>query len=325
MGLATAIGLGVAGVGAAISSRSNRSAANTAAQTSQQNNTQNTALAREIYGQNRQVLSPFTQRGNVAGDQINALLGLAPAQQPQMQPNALSQFNGQPQAPTPFGGAGMPYGVGDYAGFTQGRTFPTGDPRDFTGGVPANAFAGMQGSAQPSIVQPTSEADMMASGQTPQQDAFDAFRNSTGFQFRRDEGLDAVNSAYAGIGGLQSGAAMRGIAEYGQNFASNEFGNYMNALSNQQAVGAGTASSLAGVGQNFAGTVINSNNMNAANQMNAQLSRGANNPLRHFARALGGGLCQEGPGQGRTLIGGSHKAVRHRQALLGHESSGARD
>jgi hypothetical protein len=109
--------------------------------------------------------------------------------------------------------------------------------------------------------------------------------------------LDVTTSAYAGIGGLQSGAALRDITEYGQNFASNEFGNYLGALSNQQAVGAGSASALAGVGQNFAGTVIGANNMNAANQMNAQLAR--QNP---FANALGsiGGAMQGAAG---TILG----------------------
>lgn len=334
-------------MGSVLSSSSNKKAAETAAETSTQNNAANVALAREIYGNNQQVLAPFTERGNAAGEQINALLGLSPQQQQpvqqQVQPNALSQFAGQttpqpaftaqptqpiPQGPIPNGGVGAPYGLGDFAlidgvniGFTNDDlSFRGSDQGIYSGvrpiaptqeqlsAVEQNAFASIPQFAggnpfpaaqsvptpQPNVVQPTTEAEILASGQTPQESAFDTFRNSTGYQFRLGEGLDAVRSAYAGIGGLQSGAAQRAINEYGQNFASNEFGNYMNALSGQQAVGAGTASSLAGVGQNFAGTVINSNNLNSANQMNAQLSSGGNNALGNFAGLIGGGLFQAG-------------------------------
>jgi hypothetical protein len=98
--------------------------------------------------------------------------------------------------------------------------------------------------------------------------------------------MDGVSSAYAGIGGFQSGAAMRALQDRAGDVAGEEFANYMNALGNQQAVGAGAASAGAGVSQNFAGTVINSNNLNAQNQMNAQLSR--QNPLGNALGLIGG-------------------------------------
>ena len=290
MGLATAIGLGIAGVGALASSSSANKASRRAAETSQANTEANVALARDIYGQNKQILSPFVDRGNAAGNQINALLGLggsAPSPQTQqVQPNALSQFQGG--RPAGFG-----YGLGD--GFIG--------PGSFIGGYNPAAFGDMAGggimpsetygATLPSAGGAVSSAAQ--AGQSPQDAAnaaFDTFRNSTGYQFRLGEGLDAVTSAYAGIGGFQSGAAMRDITEYGQNFGSNEFGNYMNALGAQQAVGAGSASSLAGVGQNFAGTVIGQNNLNAKNIGNAQLSQVS--PLGNFAGAIGGGLFQYG-------------------------------
>ena len=295
IGTAAAIGLGVAGIGSAISSGSSNSASRRAAETSQENNATNVALAREIYGNNERVLSPFVQRGNAAGDQLNALLGLGGATQPQVQPNALSQFvGGRP--------AGYGYGLGDgYIGPGSGFN-PAGFGDAFGGGsaigsgiVPSETYGvplPSQGGLPQSTALPTSGA-LPGSPQTAQQaaeSASDTFRNSTGYQFRLGEGLDAVNSAYAGIGGLQSGAAMRGINDYAQNFASNEFGNYAGLLSGQQAVGAGAASSLAGVGQNFAGTVINSNNLNATNQMNATLSRGGNNALGNLFGTIGGGI-----------------------------------
>lgn len=262
-------------VGSLIASSSQNRNARRAAETSRQNNAENTALAREIYGQNRQVLNPFMQRGNAAGNQINALLGLGGAPMEQggpanVGPNALSQFlpqnGGTGFNPAAFGDAGLPYGLGD--GFVTTGTMN----------------GGMATATGPTNTQ-------LPTAQTPQQaaeSAFDIFRNSTGYQFRLGEGMDAINSGYAGAGILQSGAALRGIQEYGQNFASNEFGNYLNALGAQQSVGAGAASSLAGVGQNFASTVINSNNLNAQNQMAAQLGR--QNPLANALGTWGGSV-----------------------------------
>lgn len=274
MGLVTGLALGAAALGAGASAISSNKASKRAAQTSQDTTASNNALARDIYGQNRQTLSPFVNRGNVAGNQINALLGLGGSQEmggpAQVGPNAMTQFGGY--SPAGYADAGMPYGIGD--GFISTGTMD--------GGM-INATGNTMGQMPTQTGQTATQA---------QNAAFDNFRNSTGYQFRLGEGLDAVGSTYAGIGGLQSGAAMRGITDYGQNFASNEFGNYINALGNQQAVGAGGASALAGVGQNYAGTVIGSNNLNAQNQMNAQLSR--QNPLANMLGTVGGGFLGMG-------------------------------
>jgi hypothetical protein len=254
----------VSAIGSFLSSKSQNKANARAADTSERNNQANVALARDIYGQNKAILSPFVQRGDTAGNALNALLGLGGSPAP-MQPSAPATF-GQP--------AGAAYGIGDSAMLGNGIAPTMTGSNPMTGQMPQQT------------------------AQQAQNAAFDNFRNSTGYQFRLGEGLDAVSSAYAGIGGLQSGAAMRGINEYGQNFASNEFGNYAGLLSNQQAVGAGAGSALAGVGQNFAGTVIGANNFNAQNQMQAQLGR--QNP---FANALGtfGGGMQQAAG---TFLGG---------------------
>jgi hypothetical protein len=280
IGTAAAIGIGLAGVGSAASAISANKASKRAAQTSQANTDANVALARDIYGQNKQVLSPFVNRGNAAGEQLNALLGIGGGQQtmPATQPNALAQFQGYP------GGAGMPYGLGD--GFIGAGSY-----LNTPGSIAPQEFVRdtVQGGVQPL---PTGASNMAATTAVPQgnaqNNAFDTFRNSTGYQFRLGEGLDAVNSAYAGIGGFQSGAAMRGINEYAQNFASNEFGQYAGLLQGQQAVGAGGASALAGVGQNFAGTVIGQNNFNTQNQMASQLGR--QSTVGNVFGTVGGGI-----------------------------------
>lgn len=290
IGTAAAIGLGVAGVGSVLSSRSQNKASSRAAQTSQANTDANVALARDIYGQNRNALNPFMQRGNVAGNQLNALLGLGGLQggpemmQMPMGPNAMTQFQPQQSAAQSWG---LGEGLGMYGATNRADMFPNS--------FPASGGAVMGGNA----LAPTATATGAATpaGMTPQeaaQQAFDLFRQSSGFQNRFNSAMEGVTGAFSGIGGLQSGAAARALQDRAGQVAGDEFANYVAMLGGQQAVGAGAASSLAGVGQNFAGTVIGANNSNAQNQMAAQLGR--QNPLANIAGILGGGAFSYGMG-----------------------------
>lgn len=271
------VGLAVGGLaagvaGAAISSRSQSKAANKAADTSMQVAQQNNALARDIYGQNQQALSPYMQRGNGAGDQMNALLGLGGQQQaPQQGPR--SYYSGANPAATP-------------RGMDWQQDYPQ-NPRQYRnalmGGEPMN-YGGQ-------VAMPVTRQPQVGIGQQQAaSNAFDIFRNSTGYQFRLGEGMNALNSGYAGAGTLQSGAAMKAAQEYGQNFASNEFGNYMGYLGNQQGVGLSGASALAGVGQNYANSVMTNNNNAGTAAANAALVKGANNPFANSLSMIGGGL-----------------------------------
>lgn len=299
------IGAGASAVSGSRNSRAIRESTN--AQT--ESNAQSLALQSNIYNQNRATLNPFVQRGNVAGDQINALLGLGGSQVqggpargtlPTGTPNALSQFEGYP------GGAGAAYGLGDTPGFAPQRGFNPaafgdayGNSRGtatlpygtapFQGGVPqVTGLANAPG-------QGTAPVSGGSTGQTAQQaqlGAFDTFRNSTGYQFRLGEGLDAVNSGYAGAGLLQSGAALRGITEYGQNFASNEFGNYVGLLSGQQGTGLQAAGAQAGVGVNYANAAssINQNNANALSNAAVARANNSNSVIGGIGNAFGGAI-----------------------------------
>lgn len=52
--------------------------------------------------------------------------------------------------------------------------------------------------------------------------------NEPGFQFRMDQGRKALESSAAGRGVLRSGGTLKDILGYGQNFASQEYGNVFN-------------------------------------------------------------------------------------------------
>ena len=195
----------VAGAGAGLIGASKNSKAikqSTAAQ--QASEAQQIAYQREARAQNTAALSPFMARGNVAGETINAALGLG----------------------------------GNVPGQTVG---PAGQ-------------------------NPATSA--MA--------AYELFKSSTGYQTRLDEGYSALNAGYAGRGVLQSGAAVKSALRYGQEFASNEFGNWLGALGNQQGVGFAGASALAGVGQGFADRMGDISRNSADNASAAAIARAQN-------------------------------------------------
>jgi hypothetical protein len=73
------------------------------------------------------------------------------------------------------------------------------------------------------------------------------FFASPDFQFRLDEGLNAVQNSAAARGGLYSGNALRGIEEYGQNLAAGELGNWFNRRAALAGIGQ-TATTQAGQG-----------------------------------------------------------------------------
>ena len=265
MAIASAIGA-VAGIGAAlIGSSAQNKASKRAAATAQQTADSNNALALNIYGQNRDMLNTYNNRGNVAGDAINALLGLPSA------------------APQPAQ-IGLP-NLGTGGGQTIG----------YGGGVPAspvaqyNGLDGGMGAINPNIAnalaqygfgaQTQAQAQPQAQpGMTPAtaNNAFQNYLGSTGYQFRVNEGNKSLNAGFAARGIANSGAAAKSAMQYGQNIASDEFARYLGYLSNQQGVGLSGASAVAGVGQNYVNNVTANNNSAGSAAANAALIRGQN-------------------------------------------------
>lgn len=239
-----AAGVGaVASVGGAVmSAKSQKKAAAQAAATAQNTANQNNALTQQIYGENKAALEPFQQRGNAAGDAINALLGLPGQPAPQQRPQQGYAGN--------FGGMG-----GQYEDFSN------------IGGV--NQFSAMQ-YGQP-------EPTMQGTVNTPAPDynqAFENYQNSTGYQFRMGEGVRSLDAAASAGGVRNSGAAQKSLMRYGQNVGSAEFSNYLSQLANQQGVGLAGASAQAGVGQNYVNNVTANNNSAGTAAANAQLFKG---------------------------------------------------
>lgn len=89
-------------------------------------------------------------------------------------------------------------------------------------------------------------------GATGALEAYEIFKKSVGYESRLQEGQRGQGALYAGNGVYQSGARDKALARFNQDYASREFGNWMGGLDNQQRIGFGSASALAGVSQTFA-------------------------------------------------------------------------
>lgn len=105
------------------------------------------------------------------------------------------------------------------------------------------------------------------------------FTKDPGYDFRMAEGQKALERSAAARGGLQSGGTLKALARYGQDFASNEYGNAynrfnsdrdrrFNRLSSVAGLGQTATSQLGQAGQNYA-SQFGSNTMGAANAAGA--------------------------------------------------------
>ena len=103
------------------------------------------------------------------------------------------------------------------------------------------------------------------------------------YQFRLGEGMKALERNAAARGGLISGGALKAAQRYGQDYASQEFGNAYNRLAGLAGIGQTATNNMGAAAGNF-GVNAGQNYMGAANARASGYVGGAN--------ALTGGLGQ---------------------------------
>lgn len=242
---AALLGSAVIGAGAsAIGASKNSKAINKATDAQTQANAEANRIQQEARNQNVQFQTPFYQTGLAANNRINALLGLGVPQQQQPQYNAINNMGGRFQGPGIMGGGPMfqtMAGDGIYSQGWQEGLAPTGQPQ---------------------------QNELQAA-----QQGFSDWRDNTGYQFRFNEGIRAID---AGAPVRNSGATLKAREQYGQNIGSQEFYNYMGALGGQQQVGVGAANALSGVQTNYANNAANIAQQQGQNIANSAVAR-ANN------------------------------------------------
>lgn len=116
------------------------------------------------------------------------------------------------------------------------------------------------------------------------------------YQFRLNQGLDAVQSGAAAQGGLLSGATLKALNNYAQDSASQEYSNAYNRFNADQTNRYNRLSNLIGVGQNAAAQTGNAglqtaqaianNTMSGANATAAG-TVASNNAWSNAAQQLG--------------------------------------
>lgn len=277
--------------------------------------------ARNALGAQVGVISPFTQRGNAAGDAINALLGIGGATYASPQAtaqaddawatNALAQIRGTVKK-------------GEARRVRQALERSAGlSPMEQLNNVRAvlgSRGVGILQSLEASRPLPGTQAGGAPSAPAnpqAQQDAFQRFREGTGYQFNLNEGLNAVSQRFAGLGAMQSGAAMRALQRTGAGIADNTFGNYLGALTNQQQaglVGAGMQSNAYGA---FADRFGANATRQAENSANAAVAQGAikQNALASIGQSVGGMFGSSYGGGGG---GGNFSAALNAGSRLGN-------
>jgi len=72
-----------------------------------------------------------------------------------------------------------------------------------------------------------------------------------GYQFRLDQGNKAINAAASARGRAMGGATLKELGRYGQDYASNEYGNAYNRLAAQAGIGQAATNNLANLGQSY--------------------------------------------------------------------------
>lgn len=128
--------------------------------------------------------------------------------------------------------------------------------------------------------------------------AYDAWRDSTGYQRRLEESLQSVNQrAFAGGQG-QSGAALKALQDRGAYVATQDFGNYLGQVGGVSATGAGARGLVAGVGSNATNAMIGAT-QNGLNQQIGVLQNGAANTQSTIQNLINSGLYAYGSSYGK--------------------------
>jgi hypothetical protein len=83
------------------------------------------------------------------------------------------------------------------------------------------------------------------------------FQQDPGYAFRLKRGLEAVERTAAARGGLLSGNQLRGVTEFGQELASQEYTNAFNRYQAERNARLNPLQSLAGMSQSSANTLTN--------------------------------------------------------------------
>jgi hypothetical protein len=126
------------------------------------------------------------------------------------------------------------------------------------------------------------------------QAAFNTYLASTGYQFNRQQGLDAVNQSKASQGLFNSGSTLEALDNYATGEANQYGQQYVGDLSGVANTGEGAVNALAGAATNNANAQSSNNNSAATVAANAGIASAANingligNAFKAYGQFAGG-------------------------------------
>jgi hypothetical protein len=118
------------------------------------------------------------------------------------------------------------------------------------------------------------------------------FEQDPGYAFRQSEGMKALERSAAARGGLLSGGTLKGIQRFGQDLASQEYGNAFNRYQVERSARLNPLQSLMGAGQSSANTLTGAAGQLGQGQAQSQLAAGQARASGYVgsANALAGAL-----------------------------------
>jgi hypothetical protein len=330
---------GIGAVGASSAAGAQASAANNAAQLQYNLGQQGLAQNQQQWQQTQQNMQPWLQAGQGGLANLSYLMGTQPQ----------GSFNYGPGGAAPGGGMAGPVG-GSTAATLAGLTGPLGvgwnaaqaggdsmlgggrgvQPMSaLSGGGMTGDYAARGSTNSPNPVNfynPPGQVNTGLGGygslMQPWTQQFQAptdvtEQNDPGYQFRLQQGQQALERSAAARGGLLSGGTGKALQQYGQDYASNEYGNVYNRALGQyqqnynifqqnQANQFNRLAALSGVGQTAAGQLSSAGqsyantNANLLGNIGQQVGSNINNA--GAARASGYvGMANALGGLGNTL------------------------
>ena len=142
------------------------------------------------------------------------------------------------------------------------------------------------------------------------------FEQDPGYAFRQSEGMKALERSAAARGLLQSGPTLKGIQRFGQESASQEYGNAFNRYQIERSARLNPLQSLMGSGQSATNVMTGNIGQSSQNEQNNIMGAGQARASGYVgqANALGGAL---------SSIGQAAASYPMMQAQIGYLNQGA--
>lgn len=296
--LGAIIGAAVGLISSKLSSDSTKKAANKAADAQVQAARENNALATQFRAENTANFTPTLNSGTRANALLDSFLYGTPSAAPQpfgapANDQGMGVVNGGMPMNDGGGGNGIAASMLSQQEFmpdySVGQTAVNG--RGARNLALARAQASMPGVQTPPVMTAAPQSPVAAQP-TNALSGYDQFVASPYYQTPLQEGIRARNMGYAARGTLQSGAALKELDRFGQNYGAGRMDEYLGLAERQANRGVTGASAIAGVGQNALSAMTANNQSGADAVANAALLRAqANNALYGSFAGIAGNLA----------------------------------